>query len=158
MVTGAPTPVMIDSAPVEQWQPLTVRAGSLLELGYPGAGTRTYLLIMGGIDVPAVLGSAATFAPGELGGLTGRPLAAVMSSGCTGETLDRSTYPVTVVSAHRWSSAGCGRATPCASCRLPICKPTTSVASRRVTWPSVVSPWWMAGCCCGWPPPGIDSG
>ena len=40
----------------------------------PGAGIRAYLALPGGIDVPAVLGSAATCLPGAFGGLAGRAL------------------------------------------------------------------------------------
>ncbi len=38
------------------------------------AGCRAYLAISGGIDVPRVMGSRATYAGGRLGGFKGRPL------------------------------------------------------------------------------------
>jgi len=74
IVTGAPTTVTIDNAPVDQWVPLVVNAGSVVELGIPSIGMRSYLLVTGGLDVPLVLGAAATFDLGEIGGITGRPL------------------------------------------------------------------------------------
>jgi biotin-dependent carboxylase-like uncharacterized protein len=42
----------------------------------PGGGIRGYLALAGGIDVPEVLGSAATCLPGVFGGLDGRALRA----------------------------------------------------------------------------------
>ncbi|MFF3614036.1 5-oxoprolinase/urea amidolyase family protein [Streptomyces sp. NPDC002580] len=75
-VTGAPAPVTVDGTPVARWEPVTVPAGSLLEVGAPAAhGLRTYVLFAGGgLDVPAFLGSAATFTLGRFGGHGGRAL------------------------------------------------------------------------------------
>ncbi|MBW8797708.1 MAG: 5-oxoprolinase/urea amidolyase family protein [Streptomyces sp.] len=75
-VTGAPAPVTVDGAPVAQWQPVTVPAGGLLEIGAPAEhGLRTYVLFAGGgLDVPAFLGSASTFTLGRFGGHGGRAL------------------------------------------------------------------------------------
>ncbi|GGN18094.1 5-oxoprolinase/urea amidolyase family protein [Streptomyces fuscichromogenes] len=75
-VTGAPAPVTVDGTPVAQWEPVTVPAGGLLEIGAPtGPGLRTYVLFAGGgLDVPAFLGSASTFTLGRFGGHGGRTL------------------------------------------------------------------------------------
>ncbi|MGW4878078.1 5-oxoprolinase/urea amidolyase family protein [Streptomyces sp. NPDC004262] len=75
-VTGAPAPVTLDGAPVAQWEPVTVPAGGLLEIGAPTAhGLRTYVLFAGGgLDVPDYLGSASTFTLGRFGGHGGRAL------------------------------------------------------------------------------------
>lgn len=74
-VTGAPAPVTVDGAPVPQWEPVTVPAGAVLDVGAPHeAGLRTYLLVAGGLDVPPYLGSAATFTLGRFGGHGGRAL------------------------------------------------------------------------------------
>ncbi|BAC74409.1 urea carboxylase [Streptomyces avermitilis] len=74
-VTGAPAPVTVDGTPVAQWEPVTVPAGALLEVGAPAEpGLRTYVLFAGGLDVPAFLGSAATFTLGRFGGHGGRAL------------------------------------------------------------------------------------
>lgn len=74
-VTGAPAPVTIDSTPVPQWEPVTVPAGSVLEIGSPAEhGLRTYVLFAGGLDLPAFLGSASTFTLGRFGGHGGRAL------------------------------------------------------------------------------------
>ncbi|WP_304518688.1 biotin carboxylase N-terminal domain-containing protein, partial [Actinotalea sp. JY-7885] len=74
MVTGAPAPVTLDGMAVPQWEPIDVPAGGTLSVGAPSAGMRTYLLVRGGLDVPGVLGSAATFDLGRIGGTTGSPL------------------------------------------------------------------------------------
>ncbi|MEV8543967.1 5-oxoprolinase/urea amidolyase family protein [Streptomyces sp. NPDC051572] len=74
-VTGAPAPVTIDDTPVPQWEPVTVPAGAVLEIGAPAQhGLRTYVLFAGGLDVPAFLGSASTFTLGRFGGHGGRAL------------------------------------------------------------------------------------
>jgi urea carboxylase len=74
-VTGAPAPVTVDGGAVAQWEPVTVPAGAVLEIGGPEEhGLRTYLLVAGGLDVPAFLGSAATFTLGRFGGHGGRAL------------------------------------------------------------------------------------
>jgi urea carboxylase len=75
-VTGAPAPVTVDGSAVPQWEPVTVPAGAVLEVGGPaGHGLRTYVLFAGGgLDVPAFLGSAATFTLGRFGGHGGRAL------------------------------------------------------------------------------------
>ncbi|WP_405971168.1 5-oxoprolinase/urea amidolyase family protein [Streptomyces sp. NBC_00988] len=74
-VTGAPAPVTIDGTPVPQWEPVTVPAGAVLEIGAPAQhGLRTYVLFAGGLDVPAFLGSASTFTLGRFGGHGGRAL------------------------------------------------------------------------------------
>ncbi|MGW1619522.1 5-oxoprolinase/urea amidolyase family protein [Streptomyces sp. NPDC002172] len=75
-VTGAPAPVRVDGAPAAQWEPVTVPAGGLLEIGAPAEqGLRTYVLFAGGgLDVPAFLGSASTFTLGRFGGHGGRAL------------------------------------------------------------------------------------
>ncbi|WP_405878652.1 5-oxoprolinase/urea amidolyase family protein [Streptomyces sp. NBC_01384] len=75
-VTGAPAPVTVDGTAVAQWEPVTVPAGAVLEVGAPTAhGLRTYVLFAGGgLDVPAFLGSASTFTLGRFGGHGGRTL------------------------------------------------------------------------------------
>ncbi|MEU1178444.1 5-oxoprolinase/urea amidolyase family protein [Streptomyces sp. NPDC005820] len=74
-VTGAPAPVTVDGTPVPQWEPVTVPAGAVLEVGAPAEhGLRTYVLFAGGLDVPSFLGSASTFTLGRFGGHGGRAL------------------------------------------------------------------------------------
>lgn len=72
-VAGAPAIVTVDGTPVAQWEPITLAAGAVLDIGAPGdAGLRTYLAIRGGIDAPLYHGSASTFTLGGFGGITGK--------------------------------------------------------------------------------------
>jgi urea carboxylase len=83
-VTGADMTLTVDGRPAPMWEPLPVAAGAVLALGrLSGPGMRTYVAVRGGIDVPEVLGSRATFTLGNFGGFKGRELAAgdVLSTG-----------------------------------------------------------------------------
>ncbi len=73
-LTGAPTAATLDDVAVPFWQPISVKAGQLLAVGRASHGCRSYLAVRGGFDVPAYLGSRATFALGQFGGHAGRPL------------------------------------------------------------------------------------
>ena len=59
-ITGALAPVTVDGRNHGYGGPVAVRAGSLVVIGPPVAGARTYLAVAGGIDVPPVLGSRST--------------------------------------------------------------------------------------------------
>ena len=72
---GATMDATLDGEPLPMWQPVAVTAGSVLRLGtIADAGARSYLAVRGGIDVPAYLGSRATFTLGQFGGHAGRTL------------------------------------------------------------------------------------
>ena len=74
-LTGAVMAAYLDGHPVDFWQSLHVRAGSVLRLrAIQGAGCRAYLAVHGGFDVPNYLGSKATFGLGKFGGHAGRTL------------------------------------------------------------------------------------
>ncbi len=76
-LTGALHAAALDGRPVRTGVVTVVPAGSTLALGaLSGPGMRGYLAVAGGIDVPPVLGSRATFLLGGLGGFHGRALAA----------------------------------------------------------------------------------
>lgn len=75
-ITGADgiTPTL-DGAEIPRWEGVPVHAGQELKIGMAkGPGFRIYLALAGGIDVPEVLGSRATYTMGGLGGLDGRAL------------------------------------------------------------------------------------
>ncbi len=55
---------------------IALEAGSVLEIRGFERGAWLYLAVAGGIAVPPVLGSRATYEPGRFGGLEGRPLRA----------------------------------------------------------------------------------
>jgi urea carboxylase len=72
---GADMRARLDGVPVERWCAIAVKAGSELRLGAAaGAGARAYIAVRGGLDVPAYLGSRATFILGKFGGHAGRVL------------------------------------------------------------------------------------
>ena len=75
-ITGAPVEAKIDGTAVPLWTRVNVPAGARLSFGFIGAGTRFYIAVRGGIDVPLVLGSRSTYTPGKLGGVHGRKLEA----------------------------------------------------------------------------------
>ncbi|WP_247828123.1 biotin-dependent carboxyltransferase family protein [Arthrobacter antioxidans] len=75
-VTGAPVEVRVNGTPVEEWSRLLLAAGDEVSFGMLSGGTRYYIAVQGGIDVPVVLGSRSTYTLGALGGLQGRALKA----------------------------------------------------------------------------------
>ena len=58
------------------WDAIAVEAGDVLEVGRVTEGVRACVLFAGGLDVPEVMGSAATFTLAGIGGLNGRALVA----------------------------------------------------------------------------------
>jgi urea carboxylase len=76
-LTGADFGARLDGVALAPWQAVEVKAGSVLELGSAqGPGSRAYLAIAGGFDVPVYLGSRSTFILGKFGGHAGRVLRA----------------------------------------------------------------------------------
>ena len=59
-----------------QWTRLQLSAGDELSFGVIQGGTRYYIAVQGGIDVPEVLGSRSTYSLGAIGGFQGRKLEA----------------------------------------------------------------------------------
>ena len=74
-VTGAEAPVTLNDAAAPAWTTLTLAAGDVLKIGPARGGVRGYVAVAGGIDVPPVLGSRATYLRGRMGGVRGRALA-----------------------------------------------------------------------------------
>ncbi|GAA3251004.1 biotin-dependent carboxyltransferase family protein [Pseudonocardia petroleophila] len=75
-VTGAELPPRINGEARPLWESFPVSAGDVLSFGFVKGGARAYIAVAGGIDVPVVLGSRATYGLGALGGMEGRPLVA----------------------------------------------------------------------------------
>lgn len=73
-VTGAGMPVTVNRQEAPAWTTLLLRPGDEVKLGMARAGVRSYVAFSGGIDVPEVLGSRATYLRGRLGGWQGRAL------------------------------------------------------------------------------------
>ena len=76
VLSGADLTPHLDGQPISTQQVLRISSGSLLTFVGPMAGTRAYLAVAGGIDVPPVMGSGSTYVRGNLGGLEGRTLKA----------------------------------------------------------------------------------
>jgi len=74
-VTGAEAPVTLNDAPAPAWTTLVLAAGDVVKIGAARTGVRGYVAFGGGVDVPPVLGSRATYLRGGLGGMRGRALA-----------------------------------------------------------------------------------
>ena len=74
-LTGADMVASLDDQPLPSWQPVAVRAGSVLKIGKVATGgQRAYLAFQGGLDLPQYLGSRSTFTLGQFGGHGGRAL------------------------------------------------------------------------------------
>lgn len=75
-VTGANATISLDGRDLPPWWCDRATAGQTLTLGIPRAGSRAYLALSGGIDVPIVLNSRSTHLRSEFGGYEGRSLQA----------------------------------------------------------------------------------
>ncbi len=76
-ITGADFGAKMNGAAAPLWCPFIVPEGATLEFGAArSTGTRAYLAITGGFDVPEYLGSRSTFILGKFGGHAGRTLRA----------------------------------------------------------------------------------
>ena len=73
-VTGATMPITVNGQAAPAWTAVRLRPGDVVAFGMVTAGCRAYLAVAGGLDVPPVLGSRATYLRGRLGGLEGRAL------------------------------------------------------------------------------------
>ncbi|MBU9714359.1 biotin-dependent carboxyltransferase family protein [Evansella tamaricis] len=74
VLSGADLTPTIDGKEIPMWRPVMVLKGQLLCFERPRYGARTYLTILGGIQVPIVLGSKSTYVKGKFGGMEGRAL------------------------------------------------------------------------------------
>jgi antagonist of KipI len=73
-VTGAEMGYAVNGQEAPTWTAVRLAPGDVVSFRMVTAGCRAYLAVAGGIDVPAVLGSRATYLRGRLGGLEGRAL------------------------------------------------------------------------------------
>lgn len=73
-LAGADVEATLGGRLVAPWRALRARAGDRLELGAPRRGRFAYVAVGGGVHVPPVLGSAATYLPAAIGGVEGRRL------------------------------------------------------------------------------------
>ncbi|MGF7035457.1 urea carboxylase [Paenibacillus mucilaginosus] len=75
-ITGADMEAKLDGKHVPRYQAVCAGRGQVLSFGEAKEGMRAYLLVVGGFDMPKVLGSSATFTLGGFGGHGGRALRA----------------------------------------------------------------------------------
>jgi antagonist of KipI len=73
-VTGADMPVTVNGRDAPGWTTLVLGPGDAVKLGPARSGVRSYIAFSGGLDIPPVMGSRATYLRGQLGGLEGRAL------------------------------------------------------------------------------------
>lgn len=73
-IYGGQCAILLDGKPSAAEEALRVRAGNVLDIGPIVRGSRIYLAVRGGIDVPDVLGSRSTYVKAGLGGHQGRAL------------------------------------------------------------------------------------
>lgn len=73
-LTGADCAAKLDGRPIPPWWAIKAKAGQTLSLSPARSGTRAYLCLAGGTNVPEVLGSRSTQLREAFGGLEGRPV------------------------------------------------------------------------------------
>ena len=73
-VTGGKFALNLNGNSVNSHVVVFAKRGDTLTVGGSGEGARCYVAFAGGLDAEVLLGSASTYLPGELGGLSGRSL------------------------------------------------------------------------------------
>ncbi len=73
-ITGGDLSPTIDGVAAPRWQSIKIARKRKLRFSTPRQGSRSYLAVAGGIDVPVVLGSRSTHSSSGTGGMDGRPL------------------------------------------------------------------------------------
>ena len=88
-ITAANFNPTINNFPVPMWEAIEVKKGDIISFDQIKSGCRSYLLVVGGIDVPIILGSKSIYVRGKIGGLKGRPLkeADIINIGKTNQEL-----------------------------------------------------------------------
>ncbi len=75
-VAGADMQLCVNGRTCRNFASHRVQAGDRISMGTVDSGCRAYLAILGGIDVPKVMGSRSTYIGAQIGGFKGRCLAA----------------------------------------------------------------------------------
>jgi antagonist of KipI len=74
-ITGADLSPTIDGATIPMWTAVMIGSGGMLRFGSRRQGSRSYVCVEGGLDVPLVLGSRSTDVRAGIGGHRGRRIA-----------------------------------------------------------------------------------
>jgi antagonist of KipI len=69
---GADFGAHLNEKPIENWRPVRVEKGGVLEFRQRNFGARIYLSVRGGFQIPEWLGSRSTNLPAKIGGFEGR--------------------------------------------------------------------------------------
>jgi len=78
-ITGGDLGFTVNKKPLPMWEVIGIKKGDLLiasKILRPRKGCRAYISVVGGIDVPIVMGSKSTSVPYHIGGIDGRALVA----------------------------------------------------------------------------------
>lgn len=75
-LTGADLSAELNGERVAMWRPFLVKKGGTLSFGVSLSGCRAYLAVSGGLDIPKLMGSYATYLQAGIGGYQGRALQA----------------------------------------------------------------------------------
>jgi biotin-dependent carboxylase-like uncharacterized protein len=73
-VTGADLSATINDNPIPRWESIPVQSGDIVSFPSLKSGCRAYLAVVGGVDVPKVMSSTATYTKAGIGGINGRPI------------------------------------------------------------------------------------
>ncbi|WP_419961980.1 biotin-dependent carboxyltransferase family protein [Psychrobacillus sp. BM2] len=73
-ITGGDFLPTINGIPAPLWTPMVVKKDSILKFHTAINGSRAYVAIAGGIDIPEVMGSKSTYLRASIGGYKGRAL------------------------------------------------------------------------------------
>ncbi|MFD1032772.1 5-oxoprolinase subunit C family protein [Metaplanococcus flavidus] len=73
-ICGGDLSPQLDGKEIKSWRAILVTKGQTLTFGNPQSGSRCYMAIAGGVDVPEVMGSRSTYLRATLGGFKGRAL------------------------------------------------------------------------------------
>ncbi|MFW5725960.1 MAG: biotin-dependent carboxyltransferase family protein [Bacteroidota bacterium] len=73
-ICGADIQPRLNGETLENHRAYRVKTGDTLSTGFAAMGCRSYIAFSGGIDVPMVMGSRATYLTGKTGGYEGRAL------------------------------------------------------------------------------------
>lgn len=73
-LTGADLGPLLNNQKVGMYQTVLGKKGDILSFNSVNKGMRAYMAVMGGIDVPQVMGSKSTYLMGKIGGYKGRKL------------------------------------------------------------------------------------
>jgi antagonist of KipI len=75
-ITGADMTPRINGNIAPMWRAINICKGDMLTFETAKSGIRGYIAFVGGLDIPAVMGSRSTFIRGGIGGVDGRKLKA----------------------------------------------------------------------------------